>query len=353
MIFRWVVYLLRMLLWGLFWPLRRLGKAPDHVFIELKPDMPLVEPPRPSRLRRLMGARHPLSAWRLKDRLEKLAQRSEVKGAFVLLRPGGFGAAQTEAIYNALRAFRESGREVVLWTKSLDLQRLAIASAATKVVLAPGGSVGPLGMHRDLLYFGDAVSALGLKLDVVHSGPHKSAYDRFVNTEPAPEVRDMMKWLFDDIYGAAVALIAKGRGVPESDVHGWIDEGLVTDERALKLGLVDAIAGEAATIRTLTKTGKKAPRLVPLDGVERVLRRAPQPPGRAGIAVLRVEGAIVDGVTRRPPLGMPRGGLATRWTLHPLRRRDPHRSGPPAVDVQAGQSGRPLHRLPRRQRRGQ
>lgn len=307
---RWPLYLIRLTLWALTWPLRRLRKTPDYIVVELRPGTPFLAPPV-GFFRRLMRSKQGPSLHAVEAGLKHLATVPSVRGIVVLLRPGNFGVAKAESLHRSLLAFRNAGREVVVWTKSLDLQRLHIASAASRIVLAPGGSVGPLGMHREMRFLRGSLDALGVSLDVIGSGPHKSAYDSFTKTGPSPEALEMMNWLFDDIYGTTTSAIAKGRRTPEPRVHEWVDEGLLTDRRALEAGVVDAIAGETQLFRDLA-VNTKPPRLGLWSQVGAIIAEPPLRPGRSSIGLIAVHGAIVDGPSKSAPLGLPGTGISNR-----------------------------------------
>ena len=58
---------------------------------------------------------------------------------------------------------------------------------------------------------------------------------------PSPEADKMTNWLLDSMFQTSIRLIAEGRKADPTKVHGWIDEGSYTAERAQKAGLVDAV----------------------------------------------------------------------------------------------------------------
>jgi len=193
---------------------------------------------------------------------------------------------------------------VVAWSYSYDSARYYVACAADEILLIPGGTVAPLGLHRRYVYLADALEGVGLKADILQITPYKSAVDMFTRSNMSDEVRQMANWLMDAAYEEIVRAIAEGRGKDEESARALIDDTPCIDLKAKEIGIVDALISEE-DLPTYLQEGPKPARLVAWDQARLCLLRRPPPrPGRH-IALLSIEGNIVDGRSQRPPFKPP------------------------------------------------
>jgi protease-4 len=161
-----------------------------------------------------------------------------------------------------------------------------------------------MGIYREYTYLADALDQLGLKADFLQTSPYKSAGDIFSRSEMSAEVREMGNWLADAAYGELISAVADGRRIDNGTAASWFDRTPCTDLEAIEMGAVDALLGEDDLPEFLGTEGKPA-RLVPWkDAHKRVMYRSLKKPGKY-IALLRIEGMIVDGRSSTPPVEPP------------------------------------------------
>jgi protease-4 len=145
---------------------------------------------------------------------------------------------------------------------------------------------------------------VGLQGDFLPISPYKSAGDRFTRSEMSDEVREMANWLMEGGYQERLKAIAAGRGISPEQAAELVDATPCTEVRALELGAVDALITEEDLPRHLA-TGGRAARIEAWETAgERLLRPRPARPGRY-VALLVIEGTIIDGESGRPPLKPP------------------------------------------------
>ncbi|OGF52662.1 MAG: hypothetical protein A2Z21_10155, partial [Candidatus Fraserbacteria bacterium RBG_16_55_9] len=175
---------------------------------------------------------------------------------------------------------------------------------ADEILLQKGGSIAPLGLRQRYLYLADALERMGLKADFVQISSYKSAADTLTRNRMSDEVREMASWLMDSVYGEFLHGVAEGRRLDERAVKAIVDSSPHIDLRALEVRAVDKLVSEEDLPAHLGSTGKPA-RLSPWeDAHKRLLRRPITRPGRY-VALLRIEGDIVDGRSSRPPWKLP------------------------------------------------
>jgi protease-4 len=212
--------------------------------------------------------------------------------------------AKIDILRGMFKKLQEAGKTVITWAATYDTVGYYLASAADKVTLLTGGMLAPLGFYRQYIYLADALAKVGLKGDFLQTSPYKSAGDLFSCSEMSAEVREMGNRLADATYQEILMAVAAGRALDSETADSLLGQTPCTDLKAVELGAVDAILGED-DLPDYLQIGGKAAQLMPWSGAQkRVLRRPLKVPGPY-IALLRVEGLIVDGRSNVPPVNPP------------------------------------------------
>jgi protease-4 len=283
--------------------LRRMMPAPDFVVFTLEGPYPQLKQPPRSLLHRAIRPPQ-LSLQELTEQFRVVARDPRVRGAVLHLRPLQMPLARLDTLRDLIGELRQAGKRVVAWSYSYDDGTYYVASAADEVLLLPGGTFAPLGLVSGHMYFAEALERIGLKADVLQISPYKSAGDMFSRRDMSDEVREMTNWLLDGTYGEIVRAIANGRRLDEDNAKTLIDSTPCTDLEAKKIGAIDDIISEEELPGYLQE-GERPPRLMPWERAARRLPRGPLPrPGRY-LALLSIEGMIVDGHSQRPPMEPP------------------------------------------------
>lgn len=288
---------------------RRLVRPPEYVVFLVEGPLPDLPPPRRGFLERHLAPAPPLSIWELSRRFEAVAGDPRVKGVVLHLRPLGLSPAKLDSLRGLIRNLRSTGKRVVAWASHYNRAAYYVACAADEVLLQPGGSVGPLGLRQGYVFVAEALERLGVKGEFIRVSPYKTASDIFTHKEMSAEAREMADWLADAHYREHVQAIREGRRLDEDAARRLIDDSPFEDRAALEAGAVDALVhAEELPAHLGFRTGRGKQRPSRLAGWEaarrRVLLPPPPRPGRF-VALLRIEGTIVDGWSYSPPLRPP------------------------------------------------
>jgi protease-4 len=295
----YVVYVLRVALWLLARVLVPPGRAPDYVVFMLDGAVPELSPPRPPLPFRRGGPR--VSVRALAEAFRRVGEDSRVKGVVLLLREPALSRGRADALRGLIAGLREKGKRVVVYAAELGSQTLRVAAAADEVLLQEGGHVGPLGAVRGLTFLKDALDRAGIAADVVPSGPYKWPGTLDQTTLPAP-VRENLDALLDAEAKALKDALVEGRGIKPRTAAALLNRGPLTDLEARDAGLVDGLMAEEELPVHLGNAGRPAT-VVPWPAARRAVRaRPPRPPGPY-VALIRIQGPIVRGMSRHPPLG--------------------------------------------------
>ena len=300
---RYVISALRYLLWAVGQLLRRLRRPPDYVVFILEGSYPELRAPRAGFLRkRLFPDR--LSLQELGEQFQVVQRDPRVAGVIIHLRSLKLSAAQVQTIRDFIAQMRSSGKRVVAWSSSYDNTRYHIAAAADEILLQTGGDASPLGVRATFVFLADALDRAGVRADFIQISPYKSAADPLMRANMSDEMREMSNWLVDAYYDDFIQAVASGRNLEVAAAKALVDGAPYTDLQALDSGVVDKLISEEELSAHLGTT-EKAARLTTWEAVSKsLLRPAPTPRGRY-VALIRVEGDIVDGRSQRAPFRSP------------------------------------------------
>jgi protease-4 len=244
----------------------------------------------------------------LRDQFRMVRRDPRVKGVVLHLRnlgmPPTIHLAKLQSLRDQIRELRTAGKRVVCWATSYDMASYYVACAAEKVLLQPIGELNTIGIRNSYLFLGDALKRLGLQADFVQISPYKSAPDTLQRKSMSEEAKAMASWLLDSDYEQVMEDIARDRGMTAEAVHQAIDSSPLTDRLALNAGLVDGLLNEDELGRHLGERERPA-RVVPWAVARRRVMLPPVPPPGRYIALIRIEGDIVDGRSQRPPIRPP------------------------------------------------
>jgi protease-4 len=318
-------FALRALLWRVGELVRRLRRAPDYATFLLEGEYPDLRPPRRDFIRRRL-LRAGTSLQDLAERFRAVAGDPRIRGVVLHLRALRISFAQLETLRGLILELRDAGKEVVAWSTSYDRAGYALACAADRVAIQPGGWIPPLGVRTQRVYLADTLKRFGVKADFTPIAPYKTAGDVLTRSAASDEDREMTNWLMDSLFGELVRGIAAGRGLDEPGARALIDASPYVDLRARETGAIDSIVCEEELPALLGSAARPAS-LAPWEEVRLSVRRPP--PARASdhVALLRIDGEIIDGRSQNPPVEPPVpvplvwGDRAGDLTLVQLARR--------------------------------
>lgn len=281
---------------------RQRQTVPDYVVFTIQGSYPDLPPQRNFWQQRFLPP--VVSLQDLADAFRTVAGDGRVRGVVLHLRPLALSLAQLQTLRGLIQSLRQAGKHVVVWSHSLSTGNYFVAAVADEILLQPGAIVAPLGLRRQYAFLADALDRVGLRFDVVQISPYKSAGDMLSRTEMSEAAREMANWLADADYGELIRGIAEGRGTGEAAARELVDGSPYTDLQALDAGIVDGLIGEEDLPARLGEPDKPA-RLATWDEVHRRLVAPRLPRGGRHVALIRIEGMIVDGTSEQPPLPSP------------------------------------------------
>ena len=211
--------------------------------------------------------------------------------------------AHIQELRDGLRLLRARGKKVLCHLEDASGASLYLCAAADRILMNPAGGLRFAGLRSRHLYLAQLLENIGVKADFIRIGPHKSAPEQFTRTSASDVARADSIDLLQQNERWFVGDIAHDRGIPVETLRQRIAAGPFVATEAKAAGLVDGYAFDdelETSVRSLVGDTRVA--LVDAD-------RAPMAPerfgNRRGIALVYVDGDIIDGRNRTiPVLGM-------------------------------------------------
>lgn len=212
------------------------------------PERPPVEFPIP-----FLERQNPPTVADVRDLLRKAAADARIEA--VVFEPQGLrvGWGKLQELRSALAGFRKSGKPLVAYLKSPGLREYYLATAASRISMAPEDLLDLKGLRIETMYFHNTLQKIGVQVEIEHAGKYKDFGDMFTRTSMSPETREVLNSVLDELYLDLLERVAEGRGKPLEQVRQIIDRGPFLSREALSNGLVDALQFEDEMFAELKK----------------------------------------------------------------------------------------------------
>jgi len=233
--------------------------------------------------------------------LWQIAEEESSIGAVVLeLRTAPAGSmAHVQELRDALYMLRQAGKKVMCHLEDADGASLYLCSAADRILLNPAGGIRFAGLRARYFYYAGLLEKLGIKADFVRIGAHKSAPEAFMRTGSTDVARDDKIDLLQQHEKHITLGISHGRHLTPEAVRASIAKGPFVAVEAKTAGFVDGYAFDDELEAQASVLVGQPVRLI--DD-----KRGPFADryngANAGIALIYVDGDMVDGRSKTIPL---------------------------------------------------
>lgn len=198
-------------------------------------------------------------------RLEKLAEKKEVKAIVLDINSPGGSVGSVQELYSQIgRLRRETKKPVVAHLGDVAASGgYYLAAACDRIVSLPGTLLGSIGVIFNSSNVEGLLSKVGVRMEPIKSGKMKDIGS--MSRPMTSEEKALLQALIDNAYGQFVGAVAAGRKMPEEKVRPLADGRIFTGDQALGLGLVDQLGDLQDTIVLAAK-------LAEIKGKPKVLR---------------------------------------------------------------------------------
>ena len=197
--------------------------------------------------------------------LKGLRTRRRVKGVLLDISSGGGESIASMDLYLAVKRL-DQVKPVFASIGSIGASGAYMAALGARRIFAyPESEVGSIGVIYPHFAVRDLVRRLGVSVDLIHAGVHKDAYQGY--RPLTEEERGKLEGIAQEGYEVFVELVARERKRSVDDIRALATGEFWTGARALKLGLVDALADRELALEELSKTtgipSRKSARILP------------------------------------------------------------------------------------------
>ncbi|XVJ59908.1 MAG: signal peptide peptidase SppA [Tepidisphaera sp.] len=266
---------------------------------------------QPSPLAWLMGNEGHVTLSDAVTAIHRVATTDKYAGLVIRLKDAEISRTHTEELGAAIKAVRAAGKKVHVFSEAYGTAELLLASYADEVLAMPGAPVMLTGMHAEEMFLADTLAWAGLKAEFVQVGDYKGANEMMVNSKPSPAWDQNINQLMDSMYGNMRSTFKANRNLDDAKLdQAFSDLWLADSEDAQKSGLAD---GPLDYPELVTHLDKKYGREMNLDDsllasksdemdvgnpfalLTKLSQKPDTTPKGPTIAVLHIDGAIVDG----------------------------------------------------------
>jgi protease IV len=233
--------------------------------------------------------------------LWQIAEEEPSIGAvvFELRSSPGSSMAHVQELRDAVYMLRRAGKKVLCHLEDADGASLYLCSAADRILLNPAGGIRFAGLRARYFYYAGLLDKLGIKADFVRIGAHKSAPESFTRSGASEVARDDKIDLLQQHEKQLTQGIAHGRKLTPEAVRASITKGPFVAVEAKTAGFVDGYAfDDELEAQTSVLVGQRV-RLID-DNRGKFGNRYNG--ANAGIALIYVDGDMVDGRSKTIPL---------------------------------------------------
>ena len=240
-------------------------------------------------------------------RLRAIARDPSAAAVVVTFDDASAGWATMQELREEVLAVKKAGKKVFAYLVSGTGREYLVASAADKIYVDPAGALRLVGIAGTTIYFKGLFGQIGVLPQFEKIAEYKSAPEQLVESGPTEAAARMMTELYDSMWEQWLAQVAASRKLGKDELRALVDAGPYTaGDLAKNSKLVDAVgAPDKISELVARELGGGLP-------VARPPRERPERWQRPGIAVIYIDGDIVDGKSRTVPLlGTQRAGGET------------------------------------------
>jgi protease-4 len=277
---------------GLFLVMRP-RRIPEWSLLQVRLSDSLPEEPSRGVLGRFLGWRE-ITIFDLVQALDAAGGEERVRAVTLRLSGLDCGLSRAQEIRLALTRLREKGTPVTALLEKGGTTDYYVATAADEVYLLPGGSLDVTGLVLDMPLARGTLDRLGITPDFVTIGEYKGTPEVYTRSEMSPSMRENLEAVAESLFSRLVSDMARRRGLTPERFREIVDEGFLSAEAAVDLGLVDGLLhADVLRERAVERVGEE---LEDLTVTELLRSRRPgwlaRPPR---LALVYVTGVLVTG----------------------------------------------------------
>ena len=220
-----------------------------------------------------------------------------------------------EYVGEAIENFKESGKQVIAYADNYNQAQYFLASYADEIYMNPIGAVAIEGLAQENLYYKDMLDKLEVNPHVFRVGAYKSAVEPYLRNDMSDEAKaNLQRWL-NVMWNNYKQQVAENRDIKQSavapDAQTYLtelkalkgDTTAYVKQRKLVSGVMDRFNFDKKLTALFGEDKDHQPKMVDYDSYLAALPDRMSGDTENKIAVVNVEGAIIDGESDEDNVG--------------------------------------------------
>ena len=233
-------------------------------------------------------------------RLWKLAEARDIDAVTLVLRSEPAASfAHAEELADAIRVLRAHGKKVLCSWEDAGPKAIYVCASANRIVVNPAGGVRYAGLKSQYIYLKGLLDKIGVRAAFVRVGPHKTAPEQFTNDHAGPVAAEDHLDMLRQQEAVFVRNQSLYRHMTEERVRDVTRTGPFVATEARDAGFVDGFAFDDELDRA---TKEVAGHNLPYVEYEDEIHAPAAFAGRSKVAILYLEGDIIDGRSQHIPI---------------------------------------------------
>lgn len=241
---------------------------------------------------------------RLLRALWRAADSPEIAGvALVMKAEPSSSMAHSEELGDAIRMLRSRGKKVFCHLEDAGGRALYVCAQADRTVINPAGGIRFAGLRLQYQYYGALAKKVGVNVEMVRIGAHKTAAEEFTRSTPTPVADADHADLLAQFQNVFLSDVGGGRKISAPELQLTLGKGPFLAREAKEARLVDGYAFDDE-LESVAHEVEGAPvRVVDLSASPAFAREHAQEMGeRERVAIVYVDGMMIDGRSRDVPI---------------------------------------------------
>lgn len=276
------------------------------VYFDLVNSLPeRPEPPKGLVMRRIFPPQKLTIAY-FKEMMNRIARVKNIKGVVIHLRDEQEGNARRQSIRKILQNFKAKGKKVIVYAHGYSFLDYYLASVADEIFIQPGGQCFIVGLELTRIFFKDILAKNDVQFEAVPISPYKSAMDMFTRSTISEEDREQYQAILDSYFEVIIEALVDKLGNSREKIQEIIDNAPYTAPEAKELGLVsDIVNNEELELHVKKIANTKKGQIYTWQQADGMITLGKLKPRRKKVAIISVNGTIVDGKSRSFPFKIP------------------------------------------------
>ncbi|MDR1352536.1 MAG: signal peptide peptidase SppA [Treponema sp.] len=181
--------------------------------------------------------------------IKRAGEDRNIRG--IILNTSGFSADRTALweLRNALETFKASGKKLIVFFDTADIDLYCLASAADKIVMDNLGTLTFTGYVYGRGYYRSTLEKIGVGVQELRYFNYKSAMESYTRSALSNADRRQYGIYLDDIFNLTKETVMKARSWTEAEFNTILNQEFLYSAQGAKAGgLIDAIGRGAAVI---------------------------------------------------------------------------------------------------------